>query len=119
MRGKTDISSPVGVVEDLLARFKWLPDLQTVILVYPVTRDLDGRDVRSLCPRLDFTDDQVVCERRYPDSVSAGEFWWSNFCMVWYRRGKTGPGKCGQPSKGYRIRFLRTSGRSTSSFAGS
>lgn len=91
MRGESDVSSTVGVIEDLLARLRWLSGFQVVIFVYPVPRDLNGQDVESLRTRLDLTDDQVVSEGRYPDSMRTREVWWSNLCMVWRRRGKTGP----------------------------
>ena len=73
MRGESDVPSTMGVVEDLLAGLGWFLDFQVVIFVYPIARDLDGGNVRCLCARLDFTDDQIVCERRYPDSVRARE----------------------------------------------
>lgn len=73
VRSESDVSPAVGVIDDLLAWLRWIPGFQVVIFVYPVTRNLDGRDVESVCPRLDFTDDQIVRERRYPDSVRARE----------------------------------------------
>lgn len=71
MCGESGVPSTVGVVEDLLARLRRCSGFQVRVLVYPVTRDLDGRDVENLRTRLDLTDDQTVRERRYPDSVGA------------------------------------------------
>ena len=82
MPGSTDVPSTMGVVDDLLAWLRWLFGFQAEILVHPVTWNLDGRDVESLCPRLDFTDDQVVGERRYPDSMRTRELWWINSGMA-------------------------------------
>lgn len=73
MRGEGDVPSTMGTVDDLLARLGWLFSFQVVVFVYPVTRNLDGRKAESICARFDFTDDEVVRDQRYPDSMRTRE----------------------------------------------
>jgi len=62
----------MGIIDDPLARVRWLFGFQVTTLVYSVTRNLGGRDAESICARLDFTDDEVVRDSRYPDPVRQG-----------------------------------------------
>ena len=73
MCGESGVPSAVGIVEDLLPWLRRRSGFQVEVLVYPVTRDRDGRDVEGRRTRPDLTDDQAVRKGRYPDSMRARE----------------------------------------------